>query len=123
MGSRPLLCSGSATTPTACGRGSASGFSQQESIAELLERRLEGDGASSSLTAAVSASASAPAGGAVAPGGPGTIVARPVAERMATPERLNLDRRGLTACPLLQNEERLRLLNYQNNAITAISRR
>ena len=40
---------------------------------------------------------------------------------MASPERLNLDRRGLQACPLLQGEERLRLLNYQNNAIRVIS--
>lgn len=49
------------------------------------------------------------------------MISRTAAERMASPERLNLDRRGLQACPLLQGEERLRLLNYQNNAIRAIS--
>lgn len=97
-------------------------------------------------------------------------MSRTAAERMASPERLNLDRRGLTACPLLQvrfracrwpaackqeemdarapatpharpprarpprartpraripralqGEERLRLLNYQNNQIQVIS--
>ena len=50
-----------------------------------------------------------------------SVVSRSQAERLASPERLNLDRRGLTACPLLQGEERLRLLNYQNNAIAEIS--
>jgi hypothetical protein len=34
-------------------------------------------------------------------------------ERALNPERLNLDRRQLTACPILENEARLRLLNYQ----------
>ena len=45
---------------------------------------------------------------------------RSPAEKLADPERLNLDRRGLTGCPVLEGEERLRLLNYQNNAIVAI---
>ena len=49
------------------------------------------------------------------------MITRTAAERMASPERLNLDRRGLQACPLLQGEERLRLLNYQNNSIRVIS--
>ena len=38
---------------------------------------------------------------------------RSPAEKLADPERLNLDRRGLTGCPVLEGEERLRLLNYQ----------
>ena len=45
---------------------------------------------------------------------------RSPAEKLADPERLNLDRRGLTSCPVLEGEERLRLLNYQNNAISSI---
>ena len=54
-------------------------------------------------------------------GEPGqTVMYRSPAEKLADPERLNLDRRGLTGCPVLEGEERLRLLNYQNNAITAI---
>eukprot|EP00742_Colponemidia_sp_Colp-10_P015478 GILJ01017668.1.p1 GENE.GILJ01017668.1~~GILJ01017668.1.p1 ORF type:complete len:605 (+),score=106.80 GILJ01017668.1:155-1816(+) len=39
---------------------------------------------------------------------------------MTSPERLNLDRRKLNHCPLLEAEENLRLLNYQNNFITKI---
>ena len=42
------------------------------------------------------------------------------AERKANAERLNLDRRRLTACPVLQGEEKLRLLNMQNNSIARI---
>lgn len=42
-------------------------------------------------------------------------------ERQANPERLNLDKRKLVQCPLLDGEERLRLLNYQNNLITRIT--
>ena len=49
------------------------------------------------------------------------VISRTAAERMASTERLNLDRRGLQACPLLQGEERLRLLNYQNNSIKTIA--
>ena len=54
-----------------------------------------------------------------APGVP--VVYRTTAEKVANPERLNLDRRGLTSCPALEGEERLRLLNYQNNAIPRIA--
>ena len=39
---------------------------------------------------------------------------------MRNPERLNLDRRQLEQCPLLEQEQRLRLLNYQNNSIRSI---
>ena len=47
-------------------------------------------------------------------GEPGqTVMYRSPAEKLADPERLNLDRRGLTSCPVLEGEERLRLLNYQ----------
>jgi hypothetical protein len=54
-------------------------------------------------------------------GEPGqAVMYRSPAEKLADPERLNLDRRGLTGCPVLEGEERLRLLNYQNNAIVAI---
>ena len=75
------------------------------------------------------------------------VMYRSADERAANPERLNLDRRGLTEClfavsffkllsiqsparesldcliagPVLKSEERVRLLNYQNNQITAIS--
>lgn len=37
--------------------------------------------------------------------------------RNQNPEQLNLDRRKITVCPLLEGEGRLRLLNYQNNQI------
>lgn len=42
-------------------------------------------------------------------------------ERASGPDRLNLDCRGLEECAHLVGEERLRLLNYQNNQITGIS--
>ena len=48
------------------------------------------------------------------------IVYRTEEEKLKSLERLNLDRRQLTHCPVLYNEQRLRLLNYQHNAITAI---
>ncbi|KAK3261326.1 hypothetical protein CYMTET_29762, partial [Cymbomonas tetramitiformis] len=54
---------------------------------------------------------------------PGIPVAyRSKEARAANPDRLNLDRRQLTECCLLEGEEQLRLLNYQHNAITRISR-
>ncbi|KAJ8598932.1 hypothetical protein CTAYLR_009842 [Chrysophaeum taylorii] len=48
------------------------------------------------------------------------VVYRSAEERCANPERLNLDRRHLTVCPILKSEERVRLLNYQNNYIEEI---
>lgn len=48
------------------------------------------------------------------------VVIRTPEERLRNPERLNLDRRQLDACPILEQEQRLRLLNYQNNSIRAI---
>jgi hypothetical protein len=48
-----------------------------------------------------------------------TVTRSPV-EKLANPERLNLDRQSLSACPVLEGEERLRLLNYQNNSIRKI---
>ena len=54
----------------------------------------------------------------VAPGVP--VVYRPPEERVANPDRLNLDRRHLTVCPILEGEDRLRLLNLQHNAITRL---
>ena len=52
----------------------------------------------------------------MAPGVP--IVYRPAEERAMNPDRLDLDRSNLTVCPILEGEERLRLLNLQHNAIT-----
>ena len=55
------------------------------------------------------------------PGLPGVLVVyRKPSERNNNPERLNLDRRDLTQMPLLEGEERLRLLNYQHNYIIKI---
>jgi Leucine-rich repeat (LRR) protein len=48
------------------------------------------------------------------------VAYRRAEERSNNPERLNLDRRQLTSCPILENEFRLRLLNYQNNYISEI---
>lgn len=48
------------------------------------------------------------------------VVYRSPSERSANPERLNLDRRELMQMPLLEGEERLRLLNYQHNLISKI---
>lgn len=48
------------------------------------------------------------------------VVYRSPSERNTNPERLNLDRRDLTQMPLLEGEERLRLLNYQHNLISKI---
>uniref|UniRef100_S4R6A0 Leucine rich repeat containing 49 n=1 Tax=Petromyzon marinus TaxID=7757 RepID=S4R6A0_PETMA len=50
-----------------------------------------------------------------APGIP--IVYRTVEERAYNPERLNLDSRGMTMCPILDGEEDLRLLSLQHNLI------
>ncbi len=54
----------------------------------------------------------------VAPGVP--VVYRLPEERTANPDRLNLDRRHLTVCPILEGEDKLRLLNLQHNAITRL---
>lgn len=48
------------------------------------------------------------------------VVFRTPEERLRNPERLNLDRRQLEVCPLLEQEQRLRLLNFQNNSIRVI---
>ncbi len=48
------------------------------------------------------------------------VVFRTPEERARNPERLNLDRRQLEMCPLLEQEQRLRLLNFQNNNIRVI---
>ncbi|XP_052795464.1 leucine-rich repeat-containing protein 49-like isoform X3 [Mya arenaria] len=53
-----------------------------------------------------------------APGIP--VVYRTPEERSSNPDRLNLDRRKLTVCPILEGEEQLRLLNYQHNGIQKI---
>lgn len=55
------------------------------------------------------------------PGLPGVLVVyRKPSERNLNPERLNLDKRELSQMPLLEGEERLRLLNFQHNFITKI---
>lgn len=52
---------------------------------------------------------------------PGVLVVyRKPSERNANPERLNLDKRELTHMPLLEGEEKLRLLNLQHNHITKV---
>lgn len=52
---------------------------------------------------------------------PGVLVVyRKPSERNMNPERLNLDKRELPHMPLLEGEERLRLLNLQHNHITKI---
>lgn len=48
------------------------------------------------------------------------VVYRTPEERQRNPERLNLDRRQLEVCPILEMEHRLRLLNFQNNNIRMI---
>ena len=48
------------------------------------------------------------------------VVFRTPEERIRNPERLNLDRRQLDICPVLEQEQRLRLLNFQNNNIRSI---
>ncbi|XP_005090720.3 leucine-rich repeat-containing protein 49, partial [Aplysia californica] len=53
-----------------------------------------------------------------APGVP--VVYRTPDERSSNPDRLNLDRRKLSVCPILEGEEQLRLLNYQHNQIVRI---
>lgn len=54
----------------------------------------------------------------VIPGVP--VVFRSPEEKAANPERLNLDRRQLMVCPILEGEERLRLLNLQHNSISRL---
>lgn len=52
---------------------------------------------------------------------PGVLVVyRKPSERASNPERLNLDKRELSHMPLLEGEERLRLLNLQHNSIQKI---
>lgn len=48
------------------------------------------------------------------------VISRSQEEKFANPDRLVLDRRKLTQCPYLEGEDKLRLLNYQNNFITRI---
>eukprot|EP00968_Pinguiococcus_pyrenoidosus_P028308 scaffold7760_cov286-Pinguiococcus_pyrenoidosus.AAC.4 len=53
---------------------------------------------------------------------PGLLVVQRTEEaRKANPERLNLDRRQLTSCPMLHHEQHLKLLNYQNNYISKVT--
>lgn len=54
----------------------------------------------------------------VMPGVP--MVFRSPEEKAMSVERLNLDRRHLLVCPILEGEERLRLLNLQHNSISRL---
>jgi len=49
------------------------------------------------------------------------IVFRDEKAKSISRERLNLDNRNLSKCPMLRGEENLRLLNYENNLISKIS--
>eukprot|EP01083_Nonionella_stella_P301866 1038037_1 len=49
------------------------------------------------------------------------IVFRDEKAKTISRERLNLDNRNLSQCPILRGEENLRLLNYENNIISKIS--
>lgn len=49
-----------------------------------------------------------------------TQIHRSPAERLANPERLNADGRGLVVMPALEGEQELKLLNYQNNRLSWI---
>ncbi|RXM98534.1 Leucine-rich repeat-containing protein 49 [Acipenser ruthenus] len=52
---------------------------------------------------------------------PGTpVFLRSPEDSAANPDRLDLDRRNLLVCPLLEGEENLRLLNFQHNLISEI---
>ena len=94
-------------------------------IRESLLAAVEG-GATSSSRASAPPTGNAPGDGVlvaesrVEPGAP--VIYRLRAARDANPERLDLNRRSLDQCCLLEGEHRLRLLNYQHNAITRISR-
>ncbi|XP_069758479.1 leucine-rich repeat-containing protein 49 isoform X1 [Narcine bancroftii] len=48
------------------------------------------------------------------------VVYRTAEQRAECSDRLNLDRRNLTVCPILEGEQQLRLLNFQHNLITQI---
>lgn len=96
-------------------------------IRESLLAAVEGAATSPSSSRAPAPPAGDPPGDGVLvaesrvePGAP--VIFRLRAARDANPERLDLDRRSLDQCCLLEGEHRLRLLNYQHNAITRISR-
>lgn len=48
------------------------------------------------------------------------FVARSQNEKEKNPDRINLDRRGLTVLPVIQGESRLRLLSLQHNLINSL---
>lgn len=49
------------------------------------------------------------------------IVYRTASARAKCPDRLNLDKRSLSVCPVVEGEMQVRLLNYQDNEIREIS--
>lgn len=54
------------------------------------------------------------------PGGGGVCVVRTQSEKEKNPDRISLDRRGLTVLPVIQGESRLRLLSLQHNLISGL---
>lgn len=48
------------------------------------------------------------------------LVVRSQAEKEKNPDRISLDRRGLTVLPIIQGESRLRLLSLQHNLISSL---
>lgn len=48
------------------------------------------------------------------------VVIRSQAEKEKNPDRLSLDRKGLTVLPVIQGESRLRLLSLQHNLISSL---
>ncbi|KAG8440412.1 hypothetical protein GDO86_006242 [Hymenochirus boettgeri] len=53
--------------------------------------------------------------------GPGlTVLHRAAEDKAICPDKLNLERHNLTACPIFEGEEQLRLLYLQHNIITRI---
>eukprot|EP00039_Didymoeca_costata_P010926 m.149157 g.149157 ORF g.149157 m.149157 type:complete len:573 (+) comp15007_c2_seq2:180-1898(+) len=47
-------------------------------------------------------------------------ISRSEEDRESDPDRLNLDKRGLKSCPIIENEPQLRLINLQQNDIREI---
>ncbi|XP_018108501.1 leucine-rich repeat-containing protein 49 isoform X2 [Xenopus laevis] len=50
------------------------------------------------------------------------VVRRTAEEKAASPDKLSLESQNLTACPIIEDEEQLRLLYFQHNFITRIQK-
>ena len=142
MHARPSTADPLRARSSSCGCGGPARSTALRSAASALASgEAFGGGGAAAAAAASAAAASASAALALAPNGGGggarrddgvvfadsqhapgvPVVYRTATEKLSNPERLNLDRRGLKACPVLEGEERLRLLNYQNNAISFVA--